>query len=247
MWQPLVAVLAVASVGAAEAQERTAAEQRLEERTGWMRDPDVLPVDDASPVEQSEVQGEFDFASRPETGEEGQVFSPRARLGLPWNLELGAGADVETRGAESSTAAASAHLLGQVLSERGALPALSLRGEVETPHGGAGLGAEARLLASKSIGAGQLHANVAYRARGDEADEYLLTAGADQPLGDTWLVQGGTYFLRSLGDSPEDTLGLDVGASLLMGERWVVSGVVGLNSREGDVAPRVVLGLMGKL
>jgi hypothetical protein len=133
------------------------------------------------------------------------------------------------------------------MSERDFLPGLSLQGEVQTPQGDAGVTGEARVLASKSLGRSQVHANAAYRARDKESDEYLLTLGADGALGDSWMVRGGAYFLRSLGASPEDTLGVDVGAGLLVGENWVVSGTVGLNTRESDVAPRVVLGLMGQL
>lgn len=249
MWRPLVAVLAVTSLGAGEAlaQDGTAS-QRLEERADLLRDPEVLPVDNASPVEESRVQGQLDFASRPETGEPGTVTRLQARLGLPWNLELGAGGELETGGsAESSSVVASAHLFAGVVSERGYMPALSLEGRVETPQGDAGISTEGRVLASKSLGRSQVHANAGYRARVDESDEYLLGLGADGALGDSWMVRGDAYFLRTLGASPEDTLGMDVGAGFLLGERWVLSGAVGLNSRESDVSPRVVLGLMGQL
>jgi hypothetical protein len=249
MWRPLVAVLAVASLGAGAAfAEEEAESQRLEERADLLRDPEVLLVDNASPVEESHVQGQLDFASRPETGEPGTVTRLEARLGLPWNLELGAGGQWESGGAEEpSSVEGAARLLAGVVSEHGYLPALSLEGTVVTPQGDAGVGAEARVLASKSLGRGQVHANAAYRAQVRESDEYLLSLGADGAVGDSWLVRGDAYFLRTLGASPEDTLGLDVGAGFLVSEHWVVTGVVGLNSHESDVAPRVVLGLMGQL
>lgn len=249
MWRPLVAVLAMASLGAgaARAQEE-AASQRLEERADLLRDPELLPVDNASPVDEGHVQGQLDYASRSETGEPGSTTRLGARLGLPWNLELGAGGELETGGRqESSSVVGSAHLLGEVLPERGYMPGLSLQGEVETPQGEGGVTGEARVLASKSLGRSQVHANAAYRARNNASDEYLLSLGADGALGESWMVRGGAYFLRSLGASPEDTLGMDVGAGLLVGENWVVSGTVGLNTRESDVSPRVVLGLMGQL
>lgn len=249
MWRPLVAVLALASLGAGEALAQDEAEsQRLEERADLLRDPELLPVDNASPVEEGHVQGQLDFASRPETGEPGSISRLEARLGLPWNLELGAGGALETGGAqESSSLAGTAHLLGEVVPERGYVPGISLQGEVETPQGEAGVTGEARVLASKSLGRGQVHANAAYRARNKASDEYLLSLGADGAFGDAWMVRGAAYFLRSLGASPEDTLGVDVGAGYLVGDNWVVSGTVGLNTRESDVAPRVVLGLMGQL
>ncbi len=249
MWRPLVAVLAVASLGAGEALAQEEGEsRRLEERADLLRSPELLPVESALPVEESRVQGQLDFASRPETGGPGGLTRLEARVGLPWNLELGAGGELETGGRrESSSVLGTAHLLGELMSERDFLPGLSLQGEVQTPQGDAGVTGEARVLASKSLGRSQVHANAAYRARDKESDEYLLTLGADGALGDSWMVRGGAYFLRSLGASPEDTLGVDVGAGLLVGENWVVSGTVGLNTRESDVAPRVVLGLMGQL
>ncbi len=249
MWRPLVAVLAVASLGAGEALAQEGGEsQRLEARADLLRSPELLPVESALPVEESRVQGQLDFASRPETGGPGGLTRLEARVGLPWNLELGAGGELETGGErESSSVMGTAHLLGELMSERDFLPGLSLQGEVQTPQGDAGVTGEARVLASKSLGRSQVHANAAYRARDKESDEYLLTLGADGALGDSWMVQGGAYFLRSLGASPEDTLGVDVGAGLLVGDNWVVSGTVGLNTRESDVAPRVVLGLMGQL
>lgn len=250
MWRPLIAVLAVAtSVGSARAEGPAKTEaERFHERAELMRDPDTLVVDDASPLEKSKVQGELDFASRPYTGESGVVMRPEVRLGLPLNLEIGAGADVETGGAaEPTSAAASAHLIGQVLEEKGARPALALQGEVESPQGDAGVSAEARVLATKSFGTVQVHGNAAYRARRDTEDDYLLTVGADSPLDDKWLLQGGAYYVSTLGPAPDNALGLDMGASFLLGQKVVLSGTVGLNSREGNVAPRMVLGIMGQL
>jgi len=246
MWQRLAAVLALGA-GEVGAEESTAFE-RLLERADLMRDVDLLTASAATPVAPSRVQGEFSLASRPLTGEPGVVLGPRVRLGLPWRLELGAGAGLATGGeAEPSTVEVAGNLLGQVLVESGSLPALSLQGTVAPPTGDGGPSAEARVLASKSIGTGQVHANAAYRNIEAEADEYILALAADRAVGDSWLVRGDVYFARSLGDSPADSAGFDVGASLMLGERWVVSAVGGLNTREGDVTPRVLFGVLGQL
>ncbi|MET0406121.1 MAG: hypothetical protein ABW123_27130, partial [Cystobacter sp.] len=156
MPQPLMVVLALASLGATDAHKS------LE----LLRNTSAMTVQNASPLEEKEVLGEVSVANRSREGDSGFVFNPQLRMGTPWKVEVGAGAEFQDpSGAQgSTTGAVSAYAVGQFVEERGVRPQLALHGEVTSPHGEQGVSAEAALLATKTFGQTRLHANVAYQA-----------------------------------------------------------------------------------
>jgi hypothetical protein len=238
MPQPLMVLLTMASLGA------TGPEETLE----LLRNTDALVVQNASPLEERQVLGEVSVANRTREGEAGFVLHPQLRVGTPWKVELGAGAEVHNpAGArEGTTGAVGVHAVGQLVEEQRVLPQLALRGEVLSPQGEEGVSAEASVLATKQFGQTRLHGNVAYRATRDAPDDYLVGLAADHPLGHRLLLQGDAYYLKPLGEEP-GALHANVGAGVGVGSAFVVTGTVGVTTTALDVSPRVLLGLVGRL
>lgn len=224
-------------------EEKSEREQALE----LLRNTDVLTVQSANPAER-QVLGEVNVANRTQTGEVGFVLEPQVRVGTPWNVEFGAGAQLQNLAGEQegTTGAVEAYALGQLVDEKGAVPRVALWGQVTSPQGDEGVSAEARVLATKTFGQTRLHGNVGYSARQDSADDYLLGLAADHPIGDRLLLQGDAYFVNPLGDE-EASVNASVGTGLRVGASFVVTGAVGVNARAADVAPRLLFGVLGRI
>jgi hypothetical protein len=224
-------------------EEKSEREEALE----LLRNTDMLTVQNASPVER-QVLGEVNVANRTQTGEVGFVLEPQVRVGTPWNVEFGAGAQLQNLAGEQegTTGAVSAYALGQLVDEKGARPQVALWGEVTSPQGDEGVSAEARVLATKTFGQTRLHGNVGYSARQDTEDDYLLGLAADHPLGDRLLLQGDAYYVNPLGDD-EASVNASVGTGLRVGRSFVVTGAVGVNATRDDVAPRLLFGVLGRI
>ncbi|KFA90883.1 hypothetical protein [Archangium violaceum] len=224
-------------------EEKSEREQALE----LLRNTDMLTVQNANPAER-QVLGEVNVANRTQTGEVGFVLEPQVRVGTPWNVEFGAGAQLQNLAGEQegTTGAVSAYALGQLVDEKGARPRFSLWGQVTSPQGDEGVSAEARVLATKTFGQTRLHGNVGYSARQDSADDYLLGLAADHPIGDRLLLQGDAYFVNPLG-ADEASVNASVGTGLRVGRAFVVTGAVGVNATSDDVAPRLLFGVLGRI
>ncbi|MFY0581626.1 hypothetical protein ACN28S_51780 [Cystobacter fuscus] len=136
MPQPLMVLLTMASLGT------TGPEETLE----LLRNTDALVVQNASPLEERQVLGEVSVANRTREGDAGFVLHPQLRVGTPWKVELGAGAEVHNpAGArEGTTGTLGVHAVGQLVEEQRVLPQLALRGEVLGPQGDEGVSAEPR-------------------------------------------------------------------------------------------------------
>ncbi|MFY0572818.1 hypothetical protein ACN28E_54560 [Archangium lansingense] len=212
-----------------------------------LRNTDMLTVQNASPAER-QVLGEVNVANRTQTGEVGFVLEPKVRVGTPWNVEFGAGAELQNLAGEQegTTGAVSAFALGQLVDEKGAVPQVSLWGEVTSPQGDEGVSAEARVLATKTFGQTRLHGNVGYSARQDTADDYLLGLAADHPIGDRLLLQADAYYVNPLGEE-EASVNASVGTGLRVGSAFVVTGAVGVNATADAVAPRLLFGVLGRI
>ncbi len=224
-------------------EEKSEREEALE----LLRNTDTLTVQNANPVDR-QVLGEVNVANRTQTGEVGFVLAPRVRVGTPWNVEFGASAQLRNLAGEEqgTTGAVGAYALGQLVEEKRAVPQLSLQGVVTSPQGDEGVSAEARVLATKTFGQTRLHGNVGYSARQDTADDYLLGLAADHPIGDRLLLQGDAYYTNPLGEE-EASVNASVGTGLRVGSSFVVTGAVGVNATAADVAPRLLLGVLGRI
>ena len=224
-------------------EEKSEREQALE----LLRNTDMLTVQNASPAER-QVLGEVNVANRTQTGEVGFILEPQVRVGTPWNVEFGAGAQLQNLAGEQAgtTGAVSAYALGQLVDEKGALPQLALWGQVTSPQGDEGVSAEARVLATKTFGQTRLHGNVGYSARQDTADDYLLGLAADHPLGDRLLLQGDAYYVNPLGEGAA-SVNASVGSGVRVGRAFVVTGAVGVNATSDEVAPRLLFGVLGRI
>jgi hypothetical protein len=238
MMQSLWALVAMTSVGASEPREAL----KLLRNTG------PLTVQNASPLDKKEVLGEVSVANRSPEGDAGFVLHPQLRVGTPWNVEVGAGAEIQNPAGpqEGTTGAASAYVMGQVLEEHGARPQLALHGQVTSPQGDDGVSAKASVLATKHFGPTRLHANVAYQATRAAADDWLVGLAADHPLGPRLLLLGDTYFQKPLEEEP-GSVNANVGAGLGVSSAFVVTGTVGVNATTTEVSPRVLLGIAGRL
>ncbi|QRN97737.1 hypothetical protein JRI60_01215 [Archangium violaceum] len=212
-----------------------------------LRNSEVLTVQNASPLER-QVMGEVMVANRTQTGEVGFVLEPRVRVGTPWKVEFGAGAQLQNLAGEQegTTGAVEAYALGQLVEEKRAVPQVALLGEVTSPQGDEGVSAEARVLATKTFGQTRLHGNVGYRASQDSPDDYLLGLAADHPIGDRLLLQGDAYYVNPLGDE-EASVNASVGTGVRVGSSFVVTGAVGVNATAADVAPRLLFGVIGRI
>jgi hypothetical protein len=224
-------------------EERSEREQALE----LLRNTDMLTVQNANPAER-QVLGEVNVANRTQTGEVGFLLEPRVRVGTPWKVEFGAGAQLRNLAGEQegTTGAVEAYALGQLVEEKGAVPQVALRGGVTSPQGDEGVSAEARVLATKTFGQTRLHGNVGYSARQDSADDYLLGLAADHPIGDRLLLQGDAYYVNPLGDE-EASVNASVGTGVRVGSSFVVMGAVGVGATNTDVAPRLLFGVLGRI
>jgi hypothetical protein len=224
-------------------QEKSEREEALE----LLRNTDMLTVQNASPVER-QVLGEVNVANRTQTGEVGFVLEPQVRVGTPWKVEFGAGAQLQNLAGEQegTTGAVSAYALGQLVDEKEVVPQVALWGEVTSPQGDEGVSAEARVLATKTFGQTRLHGNVGYSARQDMADDYLLGLAADHPIGDRLLLQGDAYYVNPLGED-DASVNASVGTGLRVGRSFVVTGAVGVNATREDVAPRLLFGVLGRI
>jgi hypothetical protein len=240
---------APAAAPAASAESRPVREEKSEHERGLelLRNTDVLTVQNANPAER-QVLGQVNVANRTQTGEVGFVLEPQVRVGTPWHVEFGAGAQLQNLAGEQegTTGAVEAYALGQLVEEKGAVPMVALWGQVTSPQGDEGVSAEARVLATKTFGQTRLHGNVGYSARQDSADDYLLGLAADHPIGDRLLLQGDAYFVNPLGDE-EASVNASVGTGLRVGSSFVVTGAVGVNARAVDVAPRLLFGVLGRI
>jgi hypothetical protein len=232
---------------AVEAQPVREEKSEREQALALLRNTDTLTVQTANPVER-QILGEVNVANRTQTGEVGFVLAPQVRVGTPWNVEFGAGAQLRNLAGEEqgTTGAVGAYALGQLVEERRAVPQVSLRGLVTSPQGDEGVSAEARVLATKTFGQTRLHGNVGYSARQDTEDDYLLGLAADHPIGDRLLLQGDAYYTNPLGDE-EGSVNASVGTGLRVGSSFVVTGAVGVNARAADVAPRLLFGVLGRI
>lgn len=234
---------------AAPAESKPVREEKSEREKALdlLRNTDLLTVQSANPA-QRQVLGEVNVANRTQTGEVGFVLEPQVRVGTPWNVEFGAGAQLQNLAGEQqgTTGAVEAYALGQLVQEKGAVPMVALWGQVTSPQGDEGVSAEARVLATKTFGQTRLHGNVGYSARQDSADDYLLGLAADHPIGDRLLLQGDAYFVNPLGDE-EASVNASVGTGLRVGGSFVVTGAVGVNARAEDVAPRLLFGVLGRI
>ncbi|HEX5748510.1 MAG TPA: hypothetical protein VFZ09_19885 [Archangium sp.] len=224
-------------------EEKSEREEALE----LLRNTDMLTVQNANPAER-QVLGEVNVANRTQTGEVGFILEPQVRVGTPWKVEFGAGAQLQNLAGEQSgtTGAVSAYALGQFLDEKGARPQLALWGQVTSPQGDEGVSAEARVLATKTFGQTRLHGNVGYSARQDSADDYLLGVAADHPIGDRLLLQGDAYYVNPLGEGAA-SVNASVGTGVRVGRAFVVTGAVGVNATNVDVAPRLLFGVLGRI
>ena len=212
-------------VQAAKAEPVREEKPEREEALELLRNTDMLTVQNADPAER-QVLGEVNVANRTQTGEVGFVLEPQVRVGTPWKVEFGAGAQLQNLAGEQegTTGAVAAYALGQLVDEKGAVPQVSLWGEVVSPQGDEGVSAEARVLATKTFGQTRLHGNVGYSARQDTEDDYLLGLAADHPLGDRLLLQGDAYYVNPLGDDEAS-----------------------VNATNEDVAPRLLFGVLGRI
>jgi hypothetical protein len=218
-----------------------------EEALELLRNTEALSVQNADPAEK-QVLGEVNVANRTQEGEAGFLLQPGVRVGTAWNVEFGANAQVRNLAgeAERTTGAVSGYALGQLVEEKRAVPQVSLRGQVTSPQGDEGLSAEVRVLATKTFGQTRLHGNVAYSARQDMEDDYLLGLAADRPIGDRLLLQGDAYYVNPLG-AEDASVNASVGTGVRVGRSFVVTGAVGVNARTDDVAPRLLFGVLGRI
>jgi hypothetical protein len=92
----------------------------------------------------------------------------------------------------------------------------------------------------------RLHGNVGYSARQDMADDYLLGLAADHPIGDRLLLQGDAYYVNPIGVE-DASVNASVGTGLRVGSAFVVTGAVGVNATNEDVAPRLLFGVLGRI
>ncbi|HYO65870.1 MAG TPA: hypothetical protein VEU33_07305 [Archangium sp.] len=224
-------------------EEKSEREEALE----LLRNTDMLTVQNANPAER-QVLGEVNVATRTQTGEVGFVLEPQVRVGTPWKVEFGAGAQLQNLAGEQqgTTGAVSAYALGQLVDEKEAVPQVALWGQVTSPQGDEGVSAEARVLATKTFGQTRLHGNVGYSARQDTEDDYLLGLAADHPIGDRLLFQGDAYYVNPLGED-EASVNASVGTGLRVGRAFVVTGAVGINATSDAVAPRLLFGVLGRI
>jgi len=236
-----------APVEAAKAEPVREEKSEREEALELLRNTDMLTVETANPAER-QVLGEVNVANRTQTGEVGFVLEPRVRVGTPWKVEFGAGARLQNLAGEQegTTGAVAAYALGQLVDEKGAVPQVSLWGQVTSPQGDEGVSAEARVLATKTFGQTRLHGNVGYSARQDTEDDYLLGLAADHPIGDRLLLQGDAYYVNPLG-AEDASVNASVGTGLRVGRAFVVTGAVGVNATNEDVAPRLLFGVLGRI
>lgn len=218
-----------------------------EEGLELLRNSDTLAVQNASPLEK-EVLGEVTVGNRTQEGDAGFVLQPQVRVGTPWKVEVGAGAQLQNlAGAEEgTTGAVSAYAVGQLVEEHSLRPQLALKGEVVGPQGQDGLSAEARLLATKHFGQTRLHGNAGYRVTQDAPDNYLVGLAADHPIGDRLLVQGDAYLTDSLGSEPA-SINASVGTGVRVGSAFVVTGAVGVHATAEESAPRLLFGVVGRI
>ncbi len=218
-----------------------------EEALELLRNTDTLTVVNADPAEK-QVLGEVNVANRTQTGEVGFILEPQVRVGTPWKVEFGASAQVQNLAGEQegTTGSVGAYALGQLVEEKRVVPQVSLLGGVTSPQGDAGLSAEARVLATKQFGETRLHANVGYSVKQDAPDDYLLGLAADHPIGDRLLLQGDAYYTNPLG-ADEASVNASVGTGLRVGASFVVTGAVGVNATDTDVAPRLLFGVLGRI
>jgi hypothetical protein len=223
------------------------AKSEREQALELLRNTEMLTVQNADPAER-QVLGEVNVANRTQTGEVGFVLEPQVRVGTPWQVEFGAGAQLQNLAGEQegTTGAVSAYALGQLVDEKGAVPQVSLWGQVVSPQGDEGVSAEARVLATKTFGQTRLHGNVGYSARQDMADDYLLGLAADHPIGDRLLLQGDAYYVNPIGVE-DASVNASVGTGLRVGSAFVVTGAVGVNATNEDVAPRLLFGVLGRI
>jgi hypothetical protein len=230
---------------AEEVREESKSER--EESLELLRNTDVLTVVNADPADK-QVLGEVNVANRTQTGEVGFILEPQVRVGTPWKVEFGASAQVQNLAGEQqgTTGSVGAYALGQLVEEKRVMPQVALLGEVASPRGDAGLSAEARLLATKRFGETRLHANVGYSVKQDAPDDYLLGLAADHPIGDRLLLQGDAYYTNPLG-ADEASVNASVGTGLRVGGSFVVTGAVGVNATDTDVAPRLLFGVLGRI
>jgi hypothetical protein len=232
---------------AAKAEPVREEKSEREEALELLRNTEMLTVQNADTAER-QVLGEVNVANRKQTGEVGFVLEPRVRVGTPWNVEFGAGAQLQNLAGEQegTTGAVAAYALGQLVDEKGARPQVSLWGEVTSPQGDEGVSAEARVLATKTFGQTRLHGNVGYSARQDTEDDYLLGLAADHPIGDRLLLQGDAYYVNPMG-AEDASVNASVGTGLRVGRAFVVTGAVGVNATNEDVAPRLLFGVLGRI
>ncbi|WP_309896549.1 hypothetical protein [Archangium sp.] len=218
-----------------------------EEALELLRNTDTLTVVNADPAER-QVLGEVNVANRTQTGEVGFILEPQVRVGTPWKVEFGASAQVSNLAGEQegTTGSVGAYALGQLVEEKRVMPQLALLGEVTSPRGDEGVSAEARLLATKRLGETRLHGNVGYSVRQDAPDDYLLGLAADHPIGDRLLLQGDAYYTNPLG-AEDASVNASVGTGLRVGSSFVVTGAVGVNATDTDVAPRLLFGVLGRI
>jgi hypothetical protein len=228
-------------------EARPEPESEREEALDLLRNSEVLTVLNADPLER-QVMGEVMVANRTQKGEVGFVLEPRVRVGTPWKVEFGAGAQLQNLAGEQqgTTGAVEAYALGQLVEEKRVVPQVALLGEVSSPQGEEGVSAEARVLATKTFGQTRLHGNVGYRASQDTPDDYLLGLAADHPIGDRLLLQGDAYYVNPLGEE-EASVNASVGTGLRVGSSFVVTGAVGVNATAADVAPRLLFGVIGRI
>ena len=244
--QSLWVLVAVAGLGASTESKEAANEAR--ESLKLLRNTGPLAVQNASPLDE-EVLAEVSVANRSPEGDAGFVLHPQLRVGTPWKVEVGAGAEIQNPAGpqEEHTGTVSAYVMGQVLDEQGARPQLALHGQVTSPEGEDGVSARASVFATKHFGVTRLHANVAWQATRDAPDDWLVGVAADHPLGQRLLLLGDTYYQQSLDEQEPASVNANVGAGLGVSGTVVVTGTVGVNATSTEVSPRVLLGLAGRL
>lgn len=204
-----------------------------------LRVEDAIPADPGLEARLSmtagNLEGATDFIARPELA-----------LGLPWRMELGAGVDTRITDGDGDIGPVRVHAMGTVLGERGARPALGLRGELDTAEDGMGVSGQLALLATQRLGATRAHVAAELLPRRGAADAYALGLAGDHPLGDRLLVLGDARYERLLGGDGWRADG-ELGGAIRLGERVVLQGVFGVSLEPGGVvSPRVIAGVSAR-
>lgn len=210
-----------------------------------LTDGQPLQVEDALPVRPG-LQPQLLVSSGTVRNETGLLVRPQVLLGTRFGLELGAAFSAGLLDGTFEARAIEAHLLGFLVRERGGLPGVALKVKGFSPDEGSGAAGQLGGIVTRSLGPARVHVNGAFRVVNAGSNAFQLGVAGDRPLNDDVLLVGGAYFERFLGPGIT-AAGLQAGANARLGQRFLLQGSLGINSYDGELTPRALLGVGGRL